>query len=387
MADGVTINDPADSYEQSAEEAADAVSANGSMSPQPHSTSAAQPRHAASYSGGGERSLLVQREDDDTKKRLDEMDQKQKVLAKRVGALELDNLWRSKFGERYSSYKQAILRVTGGLDTATQAFQNALAEQAAIDQVWAQVAGGALSFICAFPMEWIALQAGGMLGKTGTDLEKFVEKFENPANALVAAGGNVNAAGVGLQNTAAAQNTPAPVAAVPYLSGSAIGFFSSNSEVVEHQSQLLEQAFVARGDKARAATDDYWEKFDIDAQEKTYQGIYDTLTSQVGGVEKMKDAKEVALVFERHLWAGWLRMKREIFKKQEKARWPEYGSATEEEKERHAQEESEDFIYQGLGSAVEDAMNKAGVSGLAGVTLTGHFLYLRISSDYKVKLK
>jgi hypothetical protein len=385
-ADGVSISDPADSYEQAAEQAADAIAGPEGAPVQGGAMAPAQPRHAGAETGLAQQGLLVQRGPED-KARMDDLQHQQDMLKKRVAALELDAEWRGKYMERFSSYKQAILRVTAGLDAAGQAFQNALQQQAALDQVWAQVVFGAMTAICALPMEWVALQAGGILSQKGKALKSFVERFENPANAVVAAGGNAGAAGIGLKNTSANQAAPggAP-AAVPYLTGGAIGFFARNTEVVESQTQELELAFADRANKARSAPDDFWQTFDLAAQGAMYKELLDGLTSQVGGVEKLKDAQSIALIFERHLFAQWLRTKKATYKANVKAQGRDFDfTETEEQKEKSAEEQARNFIYEGLGSYVEDEMNRCGIGGLAGVELTGHW-YSSNSSGYQAKL-
>jgi hypothetical protein len=84
-------------------------------------------------------------------------------------ALALDLRWRAKFGERMASYKQAVWRVTGGIDLAQKGFQEAQVAQAQTDQLATQLIGLGAAFLFAFGFEWIAGAALGALGKAASD--------------------------------------------------------------------------------------------------------------------------------------------------------------------------------------------------------------------------
>ena len=162
----------------------------------------------------------LQEEMDEMKLQIATLQKQQAATQKRQAAVQLDLEWRAKFGQKMASYKQAVWRITGGIDAADKGFQDAQAAQAQEDQIWAQVIGVGAAVLFAGGFEWVfggALGAlgvstenvgeelrridtgvaragegaatvslpGRMSGATGTAVERAVEKAENPANALV----------------------------------------------------------------------------------------------------------------------------------------------------------------------------------------------------------
>jgi hypothetical protein len=367
-ADGLAISDPGDPFEQAAGRTADAVvgmgeSTNGAAARSP------LPR-VGPVDGGGERGLLIQRAPQTaTDKRLDNLERDQRILKKRTDALEQDNRWRSMFMERISSYKQAILRITGGMDAAEKGFQAAQVAQAQFDQLKVQLIGAAGTFVFAAGFEWAVSSGLGKLGVNATRISKIVEQWENPANALASSGVNI-AGSVTAQKDAQAGQTPS-------LSGGSIQFLTSNSEALEHHVQSLEAAFSARANKMKGATDEEWDAFDLNVQESLYQQLFNNMKDSASGVESLKDANQIGRVIERHLWALWLtgQQKAELDAKQATI---EAGNPIDLDPTKSAPDFS-------VGSYIEDELNACGVATFAGVRLSGHW-FVPNSSDWLEKL-
>jgi hypothetical protein len=233
------------------------------------------------------------------------------ILRKQAAADRLDTLWSHIFTERLASYRQAILRITGALDTATAGFEEAHVAQARTDALKTQLIGGAIAIGFAFGFEWAF---AGMLGKLGTSAARIastVELVENPANALVQAGVNVFGAKTAAESaergkTPSLEGVDADQKA-DLGDGGALDFFTSNSEVLESHVQLIEKAFVNRSREMGKLTDEEWAAFDVDAQAVTYQKLFIDLAVSGSGVEHLIEKAEMATVIEKHLWALWIK--------------------------------------------------------------------------------
>ncbi len=308
--------------------------------------------------------LLIQRDTPTTRQRLTALERSQRILSTRMSATQSDLRWRATFGERIASYRQAILRISGGLDAATQGFQAAHVEQAQTDALKTQLLGAAMVIIFAAGFEWAV---AGMLGRFGFEagrIKNFIEAVENPANA--AASSSVNVAGVATATNSA--NT-AQVPAIPNMGGS-VAYLTQNLEGIERHSQLIEQAFVNRSNTLSRFTDDQWEHYNPNAQEAQYQQLLNNLNQSAKGIEQLKAANQVAQILERHLWALWIKRQREnevaAHRASDEAA-QQSGSGSLDIMGRH---EEPDHGYD-VGSDIESRLNQMGVSALAGVTLTG----------------
>jgi hypothetical protein len=303
------VNDP---DEQAATATARAVNA-GERAPALHTTSSTPASVAPSR---------VQRDDTTGKheskpapkptlaslaKDVETLKKQQASMQKQQKAVQLDLEWRAKFGQKIASYKQAVWRITGGIDAANKGFQDAQVAQAQTDQMWAQVLGVAVAVVFAGGFEWIF---GGALGKIGPKLgwgeqkiKDMVEVMENPANALV--GGymtNIRSTRIANED---AQKGQAP--AVTGGGGGALAFLAQQSEALEKHAGAFEGAFAARAEQMKALTDEQWETFDVDAQAKIYQGLFTDLESAGKGVEDLRTPEQVATIIECHLWAAWIK--------------------------------------------------------------------------------
>ncbi len=315
--------------------------------------------------------LLVQRQDNLSQpslgQRVTDLEKHQRVLEKRQAATDLDLRWRATFGERLASYRQAIFRISGGFNAATQGFQAAQIAQAQTNALATQLAGAALAILFAAGFEWAFAGALGKLGTEAGKIPKIVELGENPANAAVS--GGVNVAGVLTSKSSTTQGQTPPTSSVPGLQvpagaagGDAMAFLTSNSEAIERHVGLIEQAFINRAAAMQNYTDDQWLQFTPSTEEAKYQQLLDALKNAASGVEQLKPAEAVAQVLERHLWALWITNQADTLlaeqaKEHALGEWEGGGS-------------EENYS---VGSDVEVRLNQVGASAKANVQLTGHW--------------
>jgi hypothetical protein len=303
--------------------------------------------------------------------------QRQEVLTKQQAATALDLRWRAQFGERLASYRQAILRITGGLEDASQGFQAAQVAQAQTDALQAQLIGAAVAIGFAAGFEWAFTGLLGQLGRSAAQIKNAVEAVENPANAAVSGSVNVTGVLVASQSARTGQ-TPSLLGG-----GGAIGYLTRNSEQLEHHAQLIEQAFVNRSRSMQGYSDEQWLRFNPPAQEAIYQTLLTNLNASASGVEGLKAAAPLALVLERKLWAMWIsNLRREEL---ESARASDELANATGSGSLDALGWAESNPRYGLGADIEARLNEVGVSSLAGVTLSGHW-YSSNSSGWRLAL-
>jgi hypothetical protein len=282
---------------------------------------------------------------------------KVQALERRQAATTQDLRWRGLFGEKLSSWKQVIYRMSGGIDSARNGFQAAQAKQADFDALVTQLLLAAVTIGFAAGFEPL-LTSVLMETKFSGQAAKIVEKVENPAVATVSAVPNIVGA-VPKRDT-----SPPPAPGVP--ASTAVGYLSETLGKLEGYSQQIEHAFAIRASTMAGLSDEAVMTLDAAKQESIYQGLMDELEQVADGAEKMKPAETVSAVLERHLWAAWLKMK--------------YLPASRNDLFGYEGPDFADF-----GSYIEDRLNQVGVSGQAGVELTGHW-YSSNSSDYVGKL-
>jgi hypothetical protein len=107
-----------------------------------------------------------------------EMKQQQAVGKNKQAATALDLRWRGIFGERMASYKQAIWRITGGIDAAAQGFSDAQVAQSQTDQLEAQFFGLVASVAFAGAFEWVAGMGLKGLGTAATKIGSRVKDVD-----------------------------------------------------------------------------------------------------------------------------------------------------------------------------------------------------------------
>lgn len=126
------------------------------------------------------------------------------VLKRRVAALELDQRWRARFGVSMANYRQAVSRVTQGIDMATTGFQEAQVAQSQTDQLTNQLIGLGASLLFAGAFEWIA---GAGLKKLGDESAWISKQVRNTDQAIA------EAAAIPTAVAASAVSLPLPSAA------------------------------------------------------------------------------------------------------------------------------------------------------------------------------
>lgn len=312
-----------------------------------------------------------------TENRLKTLEDKEAVTAKRVSALELDNRWEHRFGERFASFEQVIDRISGAIDDATGGFTRAHQEQAQADAMAIQVIGFIATVTLAAGFEWAMTRALGALNFEAKKIEAIVETVENPMNALASA--SVNVAGTATANADAERAQPAPA------TSSAVGFMASNREALAERKQHLEQAFVDRRTELDKLTPDKWTTFNVEEQNGVYQTMFDGLNKSFAGVEKLKPRSELAMIIERNMWARW------IMHQDQAAR-----EATQRANEAGAESGSGPVDLDpnnpnrppefSLGGYVEDRLNELRIGAMAGVKLSGHAWWPNSPHDWMQKL-
>jgi hypothetical protein len=225
------------------------------------------------------------------------------ALKKQQQATQLDLEWRAKFGQKMASYKQAVWRITGGIDAANKGFQDAQVAQSQTDQMWTQFFGLVVSVAFAGGFEFLAAKGLGAVGVSAATITKRVEQLENPLNALV--GGFVTNVRPTYLQAERAEKGQTP--AVSGGGGGALAFLAAQSEALEMHAGNIEGAFAARAQQLKALTDEQWATFDVSAQAATYETLYKALESAGKGVEDLRTPEQVAAIIELHLWATWIK--------------------------------------------------------------------------------
>jgi hypothetical protein len=306
-----------------------------------------------------------------TAERLTELETRQAALEKRTAMLALDGRYRALFGERMSSYKAAVLRITGGLDAAQDGFRKAQEDQARFDALVTQlfIAVGAVGL--AFGFQPLLAAGLGKLGRTADKIKDTVELWENPV--LQAAGSTANI--YPLAKGGRDRDVPANVRPMAFL--------TKNLEALELHNQGFELAFATRAGGINAAEDAKLHALDVKAWDTKYSSLLALLTAACNGVEAMKTDEQVAQIFERHIWAGWIRAQTKTLLNMDGkgvARYPA-GKPTPSEPLPPG------ISYElDLGGDIEDRLNEIGVSKLAGVTLSGHWYSSNEPGDWERRL-
>jgi hypothetical protein len=290
--------------------------------------------------------------------RINALELRTKALEGRQKATTQDLLWRGKFGGKMSSWKQAILRITGGLDAAQVGFTTAQAKQAEFNTLVTQLVlaavtvGFAAGFEPLLSSTLMANKIGATAEEIATEVKRvsaIVEAVENPALAVVSSVPNI----VGALPKTSTQPPSAPVPGGPTAVGStAVGYLAENLEQVESHSQAIEQAFTLRATSLAALSDEAAAGINTAPQEAIYKGLFDKLDKASLGAEAMKDAPGVAKVLECHIWAAWVRQHAML------KTVPKGGGTYR--------------TIDGFGSYIEDRFNQLGIAK-GKVTLSGHW--------------
>ncbi|HEY1178954.1 MAG TPA: hypothetical protein VGF17_22600 [Phytomonospora sp.] len=324
--------------------------------------------------------------------------QQQAVQAKRVAALEVDARWRARFGEKFADYEQVILRMTGGIATATEGFTNTHQEQAQADALAVQVMMLMATVGVSAGLEWALTKGLGGLGMTTERIERFVEVAENPLNTAAQGSANVYAAARGAANAQAGKlpettvppGTPGTNAGagaeVSSAGGGAaaitspIAFLTSNLEALAAKRQGIEGAFGRRRERLDALTPEAWAAFDPKAQEAAYERHFKDLERTSSGISMMRSAPDVALIIERRMWSKWI-LKQDLAAQatRELAQTAPGIPLDLDPNSPHRKPPAPEYS---LGGYVEDRLTEIRMAQLAGVVLTGHWYSSNSPDDW-----
>ena len=290
------------------------------------------------------------------------LEKRVQAAERRQSATTQDLHWRALFSGKLSSWKQAVYTVAGGIDNAHSGFTDAQVKQADFDALVTQIflAMGTVAFAYGFePLltgVLMTTKIGGAAANVATKVKRvadIVEKVENPAVSAVSAQANIVGA---LPRRGTSPPTTPEVQATTGLA-----FLSERLRMLESYTQQIEDAFAVRADELAKLSGDEAATLDTAKQEGIYADLMNSLDRAADGIEKMKPPAKVAIVLERHMWAAWL-------------------------KENYLTESVDDLginapTFKHFGSYIEDRLNEVGISGLAGVELTGHW-YSSDSTGY-----
>jgi hypothetical protein len=305
-----------------------------------------------------------------TADRLKDLETRQTALEKRTAVLELDVRYRALFAERLSSYRAAVLRIAGGLDAAQDGFKQAQEDQARFEALAAQLIISAAAVGLAFGFEPLLAAGLGKLGRATAQIEKTVERWENPVLQAAGSTANIYPLAKGSSDT----SVPADVRPMAFL--------TKNLEELELHNQALERAFATRAGGIKAADNAKLDALDVSAWEATYASLLAQLNAACKGVEAMKSDSDVGRILERYLWAGWIRGQAKLLVNMGRgvAQYPA-------NKPDQSKSLPPGVSYSvSLGSYIEDRLNEIGVSKQAGVTLSGHWYSSNDPDDWERRI-
>jgi hypothetical protein len=269
-----------------------------------------------------------------------------------------------------SSYKAAVLRISGGLDAAQDGFKKAQEDQARFEALVTQLIIAASAIGLAFGFEPLLRAGLGKLGRTSEQIAKTVELWENPV--LQAAGSTANI--YPLAKGGRDADVPAGVRPMAFL--------TKNLEELELHNQGFERAFATRAGGIKAADKAKLDALDVKAWDALYSSLLAELNAACKGVEAMKSGSEVARILERYIWAGWIRAQAKIMVNMGRG-VAEYPAGKPDPSNPLPPMVSYSLD---LGGYIEDRLNEIGVSKLAGVTLSGHWYSSNEPGDWEQRL-
>ena len=132
----------------------------------------------------------------------------------------------------------------------------------------------------------------------------------------------------------------------------------------------MEAAFASRAARLAAMSDHDISNFDPSGTEASYQRVLQGMSSVCGGVEVLKDAGTIARVYERYMWAAWLRQ-------QLTSNQAEMRRSVNAARARRGRPPVRDVDRRDagldIGTDVEARLMAVGIGAAAGVVLTGHW--------------
>ena len=328
---------------------------------------------------------------------LNALELRQTVSERRIQMLQMDNRWAHTFNERLLGYQQAIWRISHAINTAVAGFQQAQSVQAQTDAISIQATGFVISVGAAVLFEPLTVAALGALGSrinwvgrriagsgaTPRTVRQVVEGWENPA--LAAVGGyvaNIRGTAAAIEAQREGQTPATHPAGSPgeATAGDAMSFLTSNMETLVGHQRQMEGAFAQRARTFMALSDFDILMYDPSAAEAEYQAMLDGLNQVGAGVELLKSEAEIALIYERYMWAAWLRQETAIWAETYAPRHDPYGDSLAGNWERPIR------AVRSIGTDIERRLTEVGVARLAQVTLTGEEFSSNSPDNWRIRL-
>jgi Domain of unknown function (DUF4157) len=369
---GLRVSDPGDRHERAAARAGERVGSGEAVE-----------LGLAVTAPQGPSGVVVQRQtpaapsETSIGERVAELERRQSVTEARQASVDQDARWRGDFGARFSSCTQAILRVSGALQHAQDGFNRAQVEQAEFDTLAMQLLIAAASVGFAAGFEPLLSGALGRMGMEAKAIKATVEKWENPSVQAVGTMSNLVPA------TLAVIGGPDPPAATVVPTGDPFAHLTANLEAIERHKQSMELAFGARAGQRAGASDEQVLAFDLAAQEQAYAALLAGLTAASAGVESLKSADELAVIIERHLWAGWIKQHGAVAIGDTLS---PVGQAPPPRDPDARTRPQGAYSVAAAGAYVGEELNAIGVSRLAGVSLSTHWFLPSLPIDWPYKL-
>jgi hypothetical protein len=296
-----------DSYEQQAERMSAAAMTNIS------------PTMAENFSGPGPGSV-IQRKRPTMEQRLEALEKREQADEDRMVNLEkhqqaqdihlksvdIDQAWQAKFEKRFSSYREAIDRISNGLQTASKGFNTAQQEQAETEAMVMEVIGGMVTLAGGF--EWAFAAGLGKLGVKSTETAEHIVALAHAGTevAFDASKEIAKKAGAEVAKKPELLEILGFLAPAGAAGGDPFAFLTTNSAALEKHLQNIRNAFIAHSNLTQNFSDDDWLCIDVGAQERLYSRLFDDLNTVASEADKLTDDNELARILERHIWANWM---------------------------------------------------------------------------------
>jgi hypothetical protein len=412
----LVVGPASDSYEQEADAASRAIAANASPVVGSATGQASQAQrlsenapfgtqaHTIAEHGSGvliqrkPRSKMEQRMEqmeqhmEEMEQRMEQMEQNEEDVKRhedaqniRVKAIELDQMWMPRFEERFSGYREAIERISTGMQAASKGFQEAQSKQAEFEAAVMGALGAMLTLAGGFEFAFAPGlgKLAGTSGKTAEEIKKLTkeeikgmeeagEHAVSAAHSVVDVGLDRAKEGAKPAETPKSESIPGAQAPAGAAGGDPLAFLTSNLAAIDHQWQSIAQAFAVRSALTRDLSDDQWLNFDVGAQEKIYQQLYDDFLKVASPASELASDDIIALVLERHMWASWIKETAEQASKAEKM-YQHFGGMEFGDAESNEDNKNTDYSWFSPGSEIESRLNELNINILAGVELTGHW--------------
>lgn len=331
--------------------------------------------------------LLIQRAEPTMEERFAAVEKREKAMEQRVAAMQqaqdvdrqatekhekardihqkatdLDQLWRAKFEKQFAGYREAIERISGGLQAATKGFEEAQKEQAETEATVMSVVKAMVVFAGGFEFAFAE-----HLGKLAGVTEKTAEHILSVGHAATDIVVDAVKEGIKPAKTPESASIPGAKTLAGAAGGDPLAFLTSNLAALDNYQQTISNAFIQRSMITGSYTsDDQWSNFSPPTQEAIYKDLFDKLDKVASTADKLKPDSVIAHVLERHIWAHWIVETAERVDNNTKEMVGGIGGMPFEGTE------GTNSIFT-PGADIEKRLNEVFVAAFAGVELTGHW--------------